>query len=850
MSDSWGKLHPERWRAQWIWGPGEAAPENTYLYFRKSFQKSSRVSQALCHISADTSYCLWVNGNLIGRGPLHGDPRWQSFDTYDVGDLITPGENVIGVIAYHYGTKEKKEILTLALHPSQGGFFFQLEMEDDSGEEMVVSDPSWAVSQPECWKPSPKYDDLSFAEIYDARGEPSPWLEKGYDDHLWGRPKPVRVKESTATTGMVFPWVQMEARDIPFLRETIIRPSSIHQLGESLELYTSSIYFVAARMAQEVIEPSIYTGVQDPENLISGDGITTLIPFDPNTSYEDFDGFYNPLIVLDMGELVNAHLEFEVEGNAGATIDIGYADVLIGGRVSPFYPQRFGDEEGAHAQADQYVLDGGRAKWQTFNWRHFRYLQLTFRNLTEPLKIHDLKFIKIDYPTEDRGSFECDDSLLNWAWQAGAKTSKLCMTDRFMDAPNRERRQHITDVTTVLPVNFAAFGDLDIHHRYMRVAAQSQTEYGLILNANPGQGSEAMLLLDASFPFIERIWQNYEYYGNLDLLKELFPRLYAFIELLRRYSTDDGLLGEPPFMVFFDQADIDRDGVNLALNAFYVRDLDLVARMAQVVGREDVAESYRDEHEGLVPTLASKFWDDDRGVFVEKIKDGFKSDHVSEHGNFLMIAFGYANDEQISRALNYLDEKESTLEVGQVESLFFIWAGEALFGIGNTKRCLDMIRKRYGRMQRRGLATTGEMWSLHGIRSERRWLSRSRRSASHSGATSPTYLLSRYVLGVTPKKPGFSRVEIAPQVGDLKWAKGVWPAPQGDIVVDWRFEDSGFVLECVLPPEIEGEVVLPPEVGRLNEHVSINRDGEADEAGVGDRIPVKGKCRLKVNTRE
>jgi hypothetical protein len=840
-------LHPDRWRAQWIWGSGEPAPENTYVYFRKSFHRDRGPDNVVCHVGGDTNYLLFINGHRVGRGPVHCDPRWQSFDTYDVIEHLQVGENVIGLIGYHYGSREELETGRMAAHPSQGGIFLQLEMEDGTGSEPVVTDRSWSTHLAESWNPSPKYDDLTFAEFYDARREPTGWLEGGFDDSGWTKAKPLTgIKGSVSTRGMMFPWVQMEPRDIPFLEETEIRAASILEIGEVQEYGGAASSVVAARMDKEVIVPSAETKVEGAESLLAADGTATVQPFDYGKSYEDFNGVYDAVVVLDLGEIVNAHFEIEVEGDPGAVIDVGYADRLNNGKVSPFYASLTRQ----HEQADQYILKEGRQSWRTFDWRHFQYVQLTFRNVRAPLRIHDVKFTRIEYPTEDKGSFSCSDPLLNWAWEAGKKTSKLCMTDRIMDAPNRERRQHITDVTTVLPVNFAAFGDLDIHHRYLRVISQSQSEYGPIHNANPGQGPEATPMLDAAFPFFERIWQHYLCFGDKDLLNELFPRLHRHVEWLRRYARKDGLLGEMPIAVFFDQSDIDRGGTNLCVNAFYARALDRVGRMAMVVGQEDVAATYREKHEAIKPTLSSLFWDDHRGVFVDSLRDGRQSTHVSEHANMLMIGFEYADPEQVPRALRYLEEHESSLEVGQIEALFFIWAGEALFGIGRTQRALDMIRTRYGRMHRAGLQTTGEMWSLHGSRDTGEWRSRSRRCAAHSGATSPTYLLSRFVLGVSPLTPGFGKAEIAPQAGDLEWARGCWPAPQGDIRVEWRFEDGTFVLECVLPSGVEGEVVMPPEVTDFGESVDVVIGGKTCEAPVEERIPVRGTSTLKVKGKK
>ena len=75
---------------------------------------------------------------------------------------------------------------------------------------------------------------------------------------------------------------------------------------------------------------------------------------------------------------------------------------------------------------------------------------------------------------------------------------------------------------------------------------------------------------------------------------------------------------------------------------------------------------------------------------------------------------------------------------------------------------------------------------------------------------SAAYLLSRYVLGVHPAKPGFSEILIAPQPCDLKWARGTWPSPRGPIEVDWKLDpDDQLNLVCRLPDGMKGTVQVP-----------------------------------------
>ncbi len=58
-----------------------------------------------------------------------------------------------------------------------------------------------------------------------------------------------------------------------------------------------------------------------------------------------------------------------------------------------------------------------------------------------------------------------------------------------------------------------------------------------------------------------------------------------------------------------------------------------------------------------------------------------------------------------------------------------------------------------------------------------------RHSFCHGWASGPTAWLTRYVLGVRPTAPGFSKVIIEPHLGDLEWVEGTVPTPHGPIHV-------------------------------------------------------------------
>ena len=76
-----------------------------------------------------------------------------------------------------------------------------------------------------------------------------------------------------------------------------------------------------------------------------------------------------------------------------------------------------------------------------------------------------------------------------------------------------------------------------------------------------------------------------------------------------------------------------------------------------------------------------------------------------------------------------------------------------------------------------------------------------RHSLCHGWASGPTAWLSEYVLGVQVVEPGFRKVRIRPQLGDLAWAEGTYPTPHGLIRVRHERDEDGAVRTEYTVPE-------------------------------------------------
>jgi alpha-L-rhamnosidase len=207
-----GLLHPEAWQAAWI-SPGfdavqqETPPPAPYL--RRPFAITAPVATARLSITSLGLYEAWLNGVRVGDAWL--TPGWTSYhsrvlvQTYDVTQLLGPGENVLGAIlgegwyrgrigavgGRRYGYGERLALIA------------QLELRHpDGARTVIVSDEFWRAATGPILQAG-LYD----GETYDARREEPGWCRAGFDDGHW-QPVALLAHPLTVLQPDAGPWVR------------------------------------------------------------------------------------------------------------------------------------------------------------------------------------------------------------------------------------------------------------------------------------------------------------------------------------------------------------------------------------------------------------------------------------------------------------------------------------------------------------------------------------------------------------------------------------------------------------------------------------------------------------------
>ena len=220
------------WKAEWIWDEVNLAENNVWMCFRKIVNIDKVPEKLIAHISADSKYWLYINGETvvfegnIKRGPGEGSGY---YDSIDISDYLIEGENIICALVWYWDNETSYSYQS----SGQGGFLF--EAAEDS--ITIVSDKSWKVKRNSAYVNSklypPNYRLPEYSVYYDARKDIGDWTGAAYDTSEWENATEY-AKGGEGVYGVLYP------RGIPFLKDYDLKD---YENSEDYENYSVNKLF-------------------------------------------------------------------------------------------------------------------------------------------------------------------------------------------------------------------------------------------------------------------------------------------------------------------------------------------------------------------------------------------------------------------------------------------------------------------------------------------------------------------------------------------------------------------------------------------------------------------------------
>lgn len=418
----------------------------------------------------------------------------------------------------------------------------------------------------------------------------------------------------------------------------------------------------------------------------------------------------------------------------------------------------------------------------------FRFVRIDGVDAQPPVQLSQVRAVLQIRDIPQVGSFKCNDERLNRIWQVGAFTVQLNMQEYLWDGIKRDRLVWIGDMHPEVSTINAVFGFNEVVPRSLDLTR----EITPVTEWMNGISSYSMWWVLIH----EELWMHH---GDRKYLEAQKSYLQPLLKRLAGLVGPDGHEHIDGVRFLDWPSSPNQQGVTAGLQALLVMTLESGGRMMTVLGDADTAKLCTDA--------------------ARRARKVVPDVNKSKSGAALLSLAGMADAKQIANTV---------LKEGGpkgISTFYGFYVLQALAKSGDMDTALDFVRTYWGAMLDLGATTFWEDFNLD-------WLPNAgridelvpagkkdihgdygaycyqgfRHSLCHGWASGPTAWLSQNVLGVKPIEPGFTRVRITPQLGNLQWVEGTYPTPRGPIHVRHERKADGTITSKIdAPPGVQVE---------------------------------------------
>ncbi|QHI68391.1 alpha-L-rhamnosidase-related protein [Tichowtungia aerotolerans] len=518
--------------------------------------------------------------------------------------------------------------------------------------------------------------------------------------------------------------------------------------------------------------------VQFPNALLSDDESWTEVP----ACEGDVE------LVYDLGEENCGYIDFDLVAEHGVVVDLFMVEYIHSNGAIQFSEK--------NRNGFRYITRQGTNCYTSMKRRAGRYLFITLRNLSQPVRLRNVKLIESTYPVDDAGLFSCSNPQLNAVAELSVRTLKLCMEDVYTDCPLYEQTLWVGDLRNEALYGYYAFGATDIAWNSLRLAAESVSRYGMVGSQVPSCWD--MVLPAWSFLWGIAVWEYFWYTGDQAGLEALYPAVVKNIQSAEKRMSDQGLFSAE-YWNFFDWAKIDKEHRTVFHNnMLFVGALQAAVSCAEAMRDEEGVSRFSELAQALTGSI-NRFWNAEKKSYPDSLHDdGLASGSSSQHTAFLSLLYDIVEPVHVDEVVNnMLNPSEETIEAGSPFATMYMY--EALEKTGFSERVIDLIGQAYRPMLEIGASTAWESYAQGTLAQD----GFPTRSHCHGWSASPIYFFQRIILGVRQTGVGGSSFEISPRFCGLSEAEGVVKTVRGDLRVAWRREESKCFISYEAPPDME-----------------------------------------------
>ena len=575
-------------KASWIWRQGEAGKDefcdflDTVTVPAESLSCGKRYT---LRIAADSNYTVWMNGELCAFGQYADYPHYKVYDEVDITAFLRAGENRMVTVVWYYGIESQ------TYKVGDAGLIYEIADEDGA---VVAYTHAGTLSRKSRDYISGRCDlisgQLGPTYRYDLRKYDG-FIERGCDGF-----EPGRVVDTIFTEFHIRPNKKLTLE--PRVRGWIRRMGCFTYTTESPIASVNMQYAaVSMRYGHEMIK-SGDRELNSPTKLV-GNGT---------------DGVF---FIVDLGEETAGFLDIDLELPTACRIDVGFGEHLDDGVCRTSVRGFFTEIEGRE----------GRNTWlHTFRRFGCRYLQF-FVHAPE-VTIHYAGLRPTLYPLKHK-DFKCGNLLRETIYKVCQNTLQQCLHEHYEDCPWREQALYAMDSRNQMLCGYYAFGETEAPRASLELMAHGVRPDGLLSLCYPAG-------LDFPIPAFSCVYflqmeEYIRYTGDRSLAVQYFDKLDTVIKAFHNKMQPEGIIenfygrapsGKNDYWNFYEWShsmsgnfgETERR-LECPINCFYSLAMQALAKICDVLGKDDYAIDLHARVAALNGAIAKVFYNPDTKLF-------------------------------------------------------------------------------------------------------------------------------------------------------------------------------------------------------------------------------------------
>lgn len=498
-----------------------------------------------------------------------------------------------------------------------------------------------------------------------------------------------------------------------------------------------------------------------------------------------------------------------IEKKEGAVVDTFYCKLPYNCHATPYLDVEASAGKEIRIQTDdymggsepnvraEYVTKQGKQSYESLGWMNGHVM---IYQIPKDVKVNALRYRETGYNTQFTGTFTCNDDFLNRLREKAVRTLYVTMRDTYMDCPDRERSQWWGDEVNELGEAFYAT-DLNGHklaYKGIHELMGWQRNDGVIFSPCPAANwrSELPAQMLASVGYYG--FRTYYYFsGDSTFVPKVYNQMKRYLHDVWKVDNDGWVItrhGDWSWGDWGNNIDLD-----LLLNAWYYLALKGERDFARILQKTEDLQAIDALMERIENNFNKRFW---TGTAYRS--PDYKG-ATDDRGQALAVLAGLAEPKQYPAIYKVLQKEY------HASPFMEKYVGEALFVMGYPTFALQRTRERFANMVNHPELTT--LWEGWGIGAE----GYGGGSINHAWSGGTLTLLSQYVAGISPVKPGFEAFEINPQMGDLTSAQVTVDTRYGLIKADLKRTGKKIRINFEVP---EGSTAYVVEKGKRTPYQS------------------------------